>query len=119
MNEGITRSRRRWLRLFGVAAAYLLLWELTQLVGMPAVVRKVRTSMPINSSSNYTDVLRNVKSATNGPIYFCRATAYAPFVVRAEYGWHGGPLIGDGGTSLYFWFFGFTTHIKEPAHWVS
>jgi hypothetical protein len=117
MNEGTTRFRRRWLCLLGVIGSYLLLWELTQLFGMPEVVRKVRASMPIISSYQYTDVPRNVKFATNGPVYYCRTTAYAPFVVRAEYDWHGGRLFGAGGSGLYFWFFGFTTQIKEIDRW--
>jgi len=113
------RSRRTWLRLLGAFAIYFVLWELTQLAGMPAVYRMVRAGMPIDSSYAYTDVARRVKTAASGPMYYCRATACAPFVVRADYGWQSGQLRGDGGSALYLWFFGLIARIGEFNHWAS
>jgi len=36
-----------------------------------------------------------------------------------DYGWQGGPLYGDGGSTLYLWFFGRTFRIRELEHWES
>jgi hypothetical protein len=113
------RSKRTWFWLLCAVAVYLVLWELTQLAGMPAVDRMVRAGMPIDSSYAYTGIPRQVKHATTGPIYYCRATAYAPFLVGVEYGWQSEALRGDGGTTMYFWFFGLTTRIGETEHWAS
>jgi hypothetical protein len=38
-------------------------------------------------------------------------------LVRVEYGWHSGPLAGDGGSALYLWFFGHAIRIHELNHW--
>jgi hypothetical protein len=110
----------KWLRFLTLfIVLYFALWELTHLVGMPTVCRTVKASLPVDSSYAYTDVSRRMKSKTNGPIYYCQATAYAPFLVRADYGWQSGSLSGDGGSALYFWFFGFTSRIREIEHWAS
>ena len=112
--------RRTWARFLCLfLALYLVLWELTHLAGIPTVYRAAKSSLPINDSYAYSDVPRRVKSETNGPIYFCRATAYAPFLVRADYGWRTGSQSGGGGSTLYLWFLGSTFRIHELEHWTS
>ena len=116
----VTRTRRSWPRLLGFAVAgYLLLWEFTQLAALPAVYRRVTASMPINASFSETDVAWKVKSGTSRPAYYSWATAYGPFVVRADYGWRSGPLRGGGGSTLDFWFFGLTLRIRVIEHWAA
>lgn len=116
-SRNIRRKSLRFLALFVVL--YLGLWEFTHLAGMPTVYRTVKASLPVDSSYAYTDVPRRVKSGTNGRIYYCRAIVYAPFLVRADYGWQTGSLSRDGGSALYLWFFGFTSRIRELDHWAS
>jgi hypothetical protein len=88
-------------------------------VGVTTVSHTVVASMPIRSGWSYTDVARNVRTGKRLPIYYCRAVAYAPFVVRADYGWQSGPLSGDGGSALYLWLFGSVFRIRELDHWAS
>jgi hypothetical protein len=113
-------NTRKGVRAVGiVAGGYVALWFVTHFVGVREVYHAAVATMPISPRDAYTDVPRRVKTATNGPIYFCRATAYAPFLVRADWGWHTGPLSGDGGSTLYLWFFGRTYRVRELDHWSS
>ena len=111
---------RRGLQIFGgIVALYVFFWFVTHFFGVPNVYHTVKSSMPITASFAYTDVPRRVRGSTDGPIYFCRAIAYAPFLVRGDYGWQSGPLSGEGGSSLYLWFCGYTLRIRELEHWMS
>ena len=56
---------------------------------------------------------------TSTPIRFCRAVAYAPFLVHGSYGWRSGSLGGQGGSALYLWFFGATLRVHELSCWMS
>jgi hypothetical protein len=112
--------RRKTLRIFGgMAGLYVCCWFVTHFAGVPSLWRAVTASMPVTSSFAYTDVPRRVRGGTDGPIYFCRATAYAPFLVRADYRWRSGPLSGSGRSALYLWFFGYTSRVRELEHWAS
>jgi len=112
--------RRKWLRFLCLfVAVYLILWELTHLAGMPTVCRTVKASLPIDTSYSYTDVPRGVKSGTDGPIYYYRATAWAPFLVCADYGWRTASQSAVGGRALYLWFLGSTFRLRELEHWSS
>src|SRR5262249_27217892 len=111
------RYRRALYWILGIGALYIALWELTQLAGMPTVDRRVRAGMPVDSSYTYTDVAAKGRPRIPGRFYYCRATAYAPFLVRADYGWHAGGLAGEGGSELYLWAFGPTMRVYELEHW--
>lgn len=112
--------KRKWLWRAGLLAAlYAVLWEFTHLAGMPTVYRSVIAGLPIDASYAYTDVPGIVKSGKRGPVYFCRATACAPFVVRVDYGWQSGSRPPGGGSALYLWFFGITSRIHEIECWGS
>src|SRR6266513_616771 len=93
---------RKWVRVFaGIIIIYIFLWFVTHFFGVPQVYHVLKGSMPVDRTYDYTDVKKNVKASRGGqPIYLCRATAYAPFLVRGDYGWQAAPLIGEGGSNL-------------------
>ena len=104
-------------QLFILAAALLLyggLWFLTHRLGSPQVRSIAVETMHV--PPHYTDISER-RDRVTGPTYYCSARAYAPLLVRADYGWHGGPLYGDGGSALYLWFFGRSFRIRELEHW--
>jgi len=109
-------TKRRLLILVGAALLYTGLWFLTHRFGVPQVrgIAVAAMHVPID----YKDVARQTDRVT-GPVYYCSSRAYAPFLVRADYGWQGGPLYGDGGSALYLWFFGRAFRIRELEHWMS
>src|SRR3954471_6528018 len=94
-------SNKRLVILVGYIVLYLGLWFLTHQVGAPQIRTIAFEAMhvPPNSTSS------------------CSSHAYAPFVIRVDYGWHGAPLCGDGGSALYLWFFGRAVLIRELEHW--
>ncbi len=96
-------KRRIW---FGVVAAglYCSLWFFTHLFGAHQVRSCAIQAM-------------NVPKGT--PVVSCSTRAYAPFLIRADYGWQSGPVYGDGGSALYLWFFGRSFRIWELDHWAS
>jgi hypothetical protein len=111
---------RKWVRVTAwVITVYIVLWFVTHFFGVPEVSHVVKRRMPIDKTYDYTDVKKNVKGSKGQPTYFCRATAYAPFLVRGDYAWQAAPLIGEGGSNLYLWFFGWTVRIYELEHWLS
>jgi hypothetical protein len=95
------------------------LWFLTHRVGAPQVRAFAVDAMHV--PPGYTDVSLTASQPTNGSKahFYCSTHAYAPFVVYADYGWQRGALYGDGGSSLYLWFFGRTFRIRELEHWAS
>jgi hypothetical protein len=111
-------GKKLWV-LGAFVAGYILLWFLTHFVGMPSVYHAVIGGMPATSSFAYTDVPRRVRTTGDDPIYFCRAVAYAPFLVRADYGWRSGRSAAEGGSALYIWFFGRSFRVRELEHWRS
>lgn len=102
-------------------AIYGLLWLLTQFAGVSdtraTVLRSMRGNAPISSS--WTDASLTDTTDLKSPYYYCRTSAYAPFVVRADYGWVSGPLNGDGGGAWYVWFFGHAFRVYEFKHWMA
>jgi|SRR5882672_9024429 len=107
----------RWLLvLVSASALYAGLWFLTLRVGAPQIRSIVVEAMHV--PPNYIDVSQRRDHVT-GPVYYCSSRAYAPFFVRADYGWQGGPLYGDGGSALYLWLFGRAFRIRELQHWMS
>lgn len=106
-------SKRRLGLVVVAVLLYLGLWFLTHRLGAPQVRAVVVEGMQVS-----LDVSRRTGQAKD-PVYWCSASAYAPFVVHTEYGWQGGPIYGDGGTALYVWFFGRAFRVRELSHWMS
>lgn len=107
---------RRYLtkRSLFVACALALpyggLWLLTGEVGAPQVRSVVVAAMRV--PSNYTDVSQR-RVRIHGPGYYCVTCAYAPFLVRADYGINPGHMNGAFGGTLYLWLFGHTFRLRE------
>ena len=109
-------KKRLWF-FVAAAAFYAGLWILTYRLGAPQV-RSVAVEA-MHRPSSYTDVSKRSGNRHTGPVYWCSIRTYAPFLVRAKYGWQGGPLYGDGGSTLYLWLFGRTFRLREIEHWAS
>src|SRR5687767_13167208 len=88
-----TTVKRRKIRV--IIGVYLGAWLLTQVVGATQI---------------RWQVLRPYLSAGSAR---CLAVAYAPFLVRVDYGFYSGPLSGGGGGDLYIWLLGFNFHIHK------
>ncbi|MGA2242014.1 MAG: hypothetical protein ABSH11_08235 [Verrucomicrobiota bacterium] len=118
----LLRYRRRYftkkLLMFFAAAVvlYVGLWFLTDFAGVPKT-RTVALRAMRDIPSSWTDISRIPASQTKGPTYYCRASAYAPFLIRVDYGWVSGPLTGDGGSVWYLWIFGAVFRAHEFSHW--
>jgi hypothetical protein len=69
--------------------------------------------------AGFTEVSEVHKASHSGRIFYCRAFAYAPFVVRVDHGWADGPLSGDGGSELYLWMPGAKLRFYELEHWAT
>jgi hypothetical protein len=113
-------SRRRKVRnrIFAFAAVYGLLWAVTAIFGVPktrAIALRAEGEIP----ADWTDVSYAPAQHSKGPVYYCRASAYAPFLVRADYRFVSGPLLGDGESAFYFWGFGAVFRIFEFQHWMA
>ena len=107
-------TRRRWFICCSLVVLYAGLWFPTQRFGPPQV--RVAAVQAMRVPPNCIDVSGRTERIT-GPGYYCRSRAYAPLLVLADYGWHGGPLSGDGGSALYLWLFGRSFRIRELEHW--
>lgn len=111
---------RRYLAKWGLfifpcfVVLYAGLWFPTQRFG-PSQVRAVAVEA-MRVPAHFIDVSGRTNRVA-GPVYYCTTRAYAPLFVRADYGWHAGPLSGDGGSALYLWLFGRTFRIRELEHW--
>lgn len=102
-----------------VLGFYTLLWTLTGLVGT-AQVRKVAIDALIapEQRNGFVDLSNTGRRARRGErAYSCEARAWAPFLVRAEYGWGAGTLIGGGGSVLYIWLPGGAFKWLELDQW--
>lgn len=111
-----TFHKKRLLILAAALVIYAGLWFLTHHFGSPQV-RSIAVEA-MHAPSDYTNISERRDNVT-GPTYYCSSRAYPPLLVRADYGWHGGTLRGDGGSALYLWFFGRSFRIRELliAHW--
>lgn len=108
--------KKRWRLMLGCGiVVFGLLWWLTSAIGVPQVRRAIVESMPVSPS--FTDVSREALPKVLGPVYYCRAAAWAPFLIQVEFGWNSGPLRGDGGAALYVWLFGLRFRACEYSHW--
>jgi hypothetical protein len=120
-HNAMTRQRqftkKRFYFFATAVAVYALLWFVTHRIGAPQVRSAVVEV--IQKPSGSTDVSQRIDERVAGPVYWCVASAYAPLMVRVEYGWQSGPLYGDGGSALYLWLFGRAFRIHELEHWAS
>lgn len=128
-------TRRRVVVLLTLAALYGLLWWLTSVMGVSAtraVALRAMGDIPTSGVDISTaDAARRYSlqyphpakgsswhTYTNAPAwYYCRASAYAPFLIRVDYGWATGPLRGDGGSVWHLWAFGAVFRAYEFEHW--
>jgi hypothetical protein len=100
------------------AGTYAILWALTHFVGGPQVRNLSLSAMHLpDGLSGFTETSQVHRPSDNSRTYFCRAFAYAPFVVRIDHGWASGSLSGDGGSELYLWAPGVKFRIYELDHW--
>jgi len=99
--------RSRWVQIgTTVVVAYLGLWGATQWFGVPRVRAAVsRQHLPPPEKIRRPDQVAE-----------CTAVAVAPFLIKAAYYWHLGPLIGEGGAAFHIWFGGSGLEIwAEPT----
>ena len=111
-------TRRRVFAVLVLVVLYGVLWLLTAAVGAPKT-RMVALRAMREIPASWTDTSYGDAPKTKGPTYFCRASAYAPFLVRIDYGWVSGPLTGDGGSVWYFWTIGSALRVYEFEHWMA
>jgi len=105
-------TQRRLLVLGAVVVLYASFWFLTHLIGAPQIRNVAVEAMRVPAQGMIEP------SGQRSPVIsHCFTKTYAPFLVRADYGWGDGSLYGDGGSALYLWFFGRAIHVKELAHW--
>lgn len=101
-----------------VCVAYVVLWALTYFVGGEQLRTLSVGAMNLpNGLVGFTEVPLDHSVHVGSRVYFCRALAYGPFVVRIDHGWATGPLSGDGGSELYVWVPGVKLRIYELGHW--
>lgn len=106
------KQKRRWLILTCGVILYASLWWLTHRFGAAQVRSRVVASFP----APFTDVTYTGSRGVSRPFYYCRAVAWAPFLVRVHYSWDKAPLNGAGGRVLYLWFLGPSFRLWEYEH---
>lgn len=103
---------KRWW--FGVAAAaYAVLWLVTEVYGIPQV-RGV-TTQALQALASNADTSRPTDQHGEGPAQWCATGAYGPLVVHSEFHWQNELESGDG-KNLYLWFFGHMFPIHQMRH---
>lgn len=125
-------TRRRVVVLLAITTLYGLLWWLTAIFGAPATRAVAFQAMDVPadwldvSSREAADLYHErYKYQPPGtwhtysqapPSFYCRASAYAPFLVRIDYGWATGPARGEFGSVWYLWVFGAVVRGYEWDH---
>lgn len=111
-------KHRSFIGLF-VGAVYCMLWLVTSLAGCAEVRDRVLKAMALPAPAHeFVDVTSAIAPPRLvGKVYYCRAVAYAPFVVQVDYGWGAGPLSGEGGRTLYLWVVVTSVRLYDLAHW--
>lgn len=104
--------KRRLLVLAAIVVLYASFWFLTNVIGEPQIRNFAVEAMHV-PAQGMVEPSGQRSLITN----YCLTKAYAPFLVRADYGWSGGSLYGDGGSALYLWFFGRAIRVRELEHW--
>jgi hypothetical protein len=103
-------TKRSLLILCVLVLLYAGLWLLTSQVGAPKVRSVVVAAMRV--PPNYTDVSQTNRMV-RGPKYWCNTHACAPFLVRVDSGLNPGHMDGAWDETLYLWFFGHTSRMRE------
>lgn len=113
------KFRRQFIWLVVVLGAYCGMWAVTHFVGGRQIRRLTLSTMHQPAGlAGFEEVSEpGVVRKGNAGSYYCRTVAYAPFVVRVDYGWTAGPLSGDGGSELYLWALGTSAQIRVLEHW--
>ena len=129
-------SRRKKL-LIWLAGAYLLLWSMTALIGLPQVDDAFDRELAMGSigfggPSNVEMPVKRIEMfelsfPPSFPDYVpetpwtCRSrgVAVAPFVIIDEAAWQDHILSGFGGRRLVFWVFGYVSWTPLKKYWVS
>ena len=105
-------TKRRLLVLAAVAVLYVGFWLLTHVIGTRQIRNVALEAMHVPTQGMIEP------SGHRSPLtYHCFTKAYAPFLFRADYGWGGGSLYGNGGSALYLWFFGRAFRVQELDNW--
>lgn len=107
-------KKRRALLIVGIAFALCIGVAMTAFFGKAMVKERAVADMNLASG-----VRERTGAVSSLPHYYCSARTYGPFVVRADYGWHSGPLSGKGGSAIYIWVFGWTKRVIELQEWAS
>jgi hypothetical protein len=108
----------RWVRRFSLfLVVYGFLWLVTWFFGV-SQTRNAGLRELGDISAGWSDISRGRSPSTRSPWYYCRASAYGPFLVRVDYGWVSDPMTGDGGSVWYFWLFGRAFRVHEFDHWM-
>ena len=109
------RNLKIILFVCGGLVALGLVWVATAKYGAPDIRKQFVSNMPagVPDFSNTPEKLREDKY----PWFVCWTHAVAPFVVRMDSGYATGGLWGSGGTTYYFWFFGFSRPVFETNQW--
>jgi hypothetical protein len=99
-------TKRRIAVLLSAILIYGMLWLVTSLYGAAytrnAVVDELKPAPQLQQN------------------FYCKAYAYAPFLVRIDYGCVIGPLTGGGGCKWYLWFFSRPVHLQRfDQIWIS
>lgn len=103
-------TKRNRMILLVLGGVYVSLWLVTHLFG----TAQVRTEV----LHDYVNLIGKTEHRIVKDEDWCRTSAYAPFIVQAEYSF-GLPMRGCGGTQIYFWIFGRTLKIWDLDYWVS
>jgi hypothetical protein len=111
--------KRRASFLLSVVGLYCTMWLLTQLVGTVRVREDVFGAMILPGDlRDFEDVTHSDRPLkTDAKVYWCRAVAYAPFVIHVDYGWTAGPLTGRGGSAVYVWLLKSTVRVYQIWCW--
>ena len=129
------RRRRSKRVLFYVAGAYLLLWILTAIVGLPSVNREfdkefAKGSIGLGPGTKPIQVERIPFVPMRNPDYLplnlptrfrCRSRGIpiAPFIIIDEVSWQTNSLGGYSGKRVIFWLFCKSWWFPLSTYWVS
>jgi hypothetical protein len=102
--------KTRLVLVLALVAIYAALWLETAVFGAP-VVRNALLFGELNSRR----AGRRVPDQSD----WCRARAYAPFLVHVKYRFGNKPLNCGGGSKLCFWMFGSIGEIWQVSSWAS
>ncbi|MCA9173604.1 MAG: hypothetical protein KDB14_03880 [Planctomycetales bacterium] len=122
MLQRIRFSTRALLCAVTLLCTYLGLWTLTATLGASVVRQTVVERMDGDGTRLSYDPLRSSQSSPNTPWHFVgTGSSPCPFIVCIDWARMDAPMLGTGGRSYFFWFFGIELHlpIMDGIHWMS